>query len=283
MIISASRRTDLPAFHAGWFINRLRAGYCLVVNPIDPGRISRVSLRPEDVDCLVFWTRDPRPLLPRLPELDRSGFRYYFQYTLLGNPRILDPLVPDPAAAVRTFRTLVERIGPDRVIWRYDPIVLSSQTGPEFHLRIFGEIASALRGFTRRVVVSFLDIYPAIAPRLRRLEKGGCKIVEPSPESLARLVPGLAGIAGENGMEVQSCAEKIDLRPWGIKPGKCVDDGLIRRVFGISVSGRKDPGQRKLCRCAVSRDIGVYGTCRFNCVYCYAARRPYPLTRAGSP
>ena len=145
MIISASRRTDIPAFYAPWFMNRMRAGYCTVPNPFNRSQVSRISLRPEDVDVIVFWTRNPRPLLPALDELDDRGYRYYFQYTLLDNPRTLDPKSPPVDAAIATFQTLAERIGPARVIWRYDPSVLSSATGADFHLERYARIAAALR------------------------------------------------------------------------------------------------------------------------------------------
>ncbi len=122
MIISASRRTDIPAFYAEWFMQRIRAGYCTVPNPFNRGQVSTISLAPEDVDAIVFWTRFPRPLLPHLDELDRCGYRYYFQFTLLDYPRSLETHRPDVRQAVEAFRTLAERIGPERVIWRYDPI-----------------------------------------------------------------------------------------------------------------------------------------------------------------
>ena len=125
MIISASRRTDIPAFYAEWFIRRIRAGYCLVPNPFNSQQVQRVSLLPEDVDAIVFWTRNPRPIFSHLAELDERGYRYCFQYTLMDNPAPIDPASPHPPASVATFRDLAHRISPQRVIWRYDPILIS--------------------------------------------------------------------------------------------------------------------------------------------------------------
>ena len=139
MIIGASRRTDIPAFYAEWMLHRLRAGYCTVANPYNRNQVSRISLRPEDVDAIVFWTRNPRPLMRYIPELDSQGYRYYFQFTILGYPREIDHKSPPAAAAVQTFRELSERLGPTRVIWHYDPIVFTGLTPPAFHRENFSD------------------------------------------------------------------------------------------------------------------------------------------------
>ena len=273
MIISASRRTDLPAFYARWFINRVRAGYCLVPNPFNPQQISRISLAPEDVDVIVFWTRHPRPLFPYLQELDERGYRYYFQYTLMDNPRALDARTPSLEVALDTFRELARRIGPQRVIWRYDPIVFSNLTSPEFHARTYARIARALRGYTRRSVISLVDAYRKSERRLRALASQGIALTAPDAlpqEEFDRLMQRLVESAHNNDMQITSCAEEIDLQGYGIQPGKCVDDEYIRQVFGIDVTHTKDPTQRAACGCVVSRDIGVYDTCPFECQYCYA-------------
>ena len=127
----------MPAFYAEWLVQRFRAGYCLVPNPYNPEQVSRISLAPAEVDVVVFWTRNPRPLMPHLPELTERGFRYYFQYTLLANPPALDPGALPVGTSLATFRALADLIGPERVIWRYDPIVLSAETDYDFHRRSF--------------------------------------------------------------------------------------------------------------------------------------------------
>ena len=137
MIISASRRTDIPAFYAEWFMRRIRAGYCTVPNPYNRKQVAKVSLAPDAVDVIVFWTRNPRPLLPHLAELDRCGYRYYFQYTVMDNPRAIDPKSPAADAAIKTFRELAGIVGAERIIWRYDPIVISAATPAEFHLSTY--------------------------------------------------------------------------------------------------------------------------------------------------
>ena len=273
MIISASRRTDLPAFYAEWFINRVRAGYCTVPNPFNRQQISRVSLLPEDVDAIVFWTRHPKPLFPYLAELDRRGFHYYFQYTLLGYPRQIDPQTPGREAALATFRTLAERLGPERLIWRYDPLVFSQLTDAEFHAENYAQIAAALRGFTTRSVVSVMDMYAKIRKRMAALNAQGVGLVEnvgePSPR-FADLMNSFTDSAAQNGMQIQSCAEEPDLARYGIQPGSCIEAEYLAATFGVEVAHKKDPSQRQACGCVISKDIGMYDSCLFGCPYCYA-------------
>jgi hypothetical protein len=273
MIISASRRTDIPAFYSEWFINRIRAGYCTVPNPFNRNQVSRVSLLPEDVDVIVFWTRNPRPLFPHLAELDRRGYRCYFQYTLLDNPRAIDPKSP-PAAAIRTFCELAGLVGSQRVIWRYDPIVLSEATPPEFHVAAHSRIAAALKGCTGRNVISLVDIYRKAQGRLNQLHREGISVGEMAsdalPAAVGDLLRQMAQTAQAHGMEITSCAEDVDLRPYGVAPGKCVDDQYIARTFGLRLNVKKDPSQRPACGCVQSKDIGMYDSCLFGCQYCYA-------------
>jgi len=270
MIISASRRTDIPAYFAGEFMAGIRAGFIDVPHPRNARKLTRISLKPEDVDAIVFWTRDPRPLLPHLHELDGRGYFYYFQYTLLDSPPYLDPEGPRGNEAVDVFRKLAGITGPDRVVWRYDPIVFSGRTGPAYHREKFKGLAAALAGATNRVMISLVDFYRSVKPRLRILEKTGVSVRPPEPEDLEELIPALVKIAAGCGLDIFSCAEEIDLETWGVRPGKCVDDELLSRLLGRPLRVRKDPRQRKACGCVESRDIGVYGTCRRGCVYCYA-------------
>jgi hypothetical protein len=274
MIISASRRTDIPAFYAAWLIKRIRQGECQVVNPYRRDQIKRVSLLPGDVDEIVFWTRHALPLLPFLDELDQRGFRYYFQYTLTDYPRALELKAPSLAAALGSFQALAKKIGKERVIWRYDPIYLSQATTIDFHRRNFQTLARTLRGYSQRCVVSLFDDYAKARSRLSRNPEF-TPLVETSDEFrtiLDILMPELVEIAADNQFEMVSCAEKVDMLPYGITPGKCVDDNLIRQVFGLSLEYKKDPGQRLACRCLPSQDIGRYDTCPFGCQYCYANR-----------
>lgn len=272
MIISVSRRTDIPSFYAKWFINRIRAGYCTVPNPFNSKQVSVVSLKPEDVDVIVFWTRNPRPLLPHLDELHQRGYRFYFQFTVLNYLRLIEPKAPGLKTALGSFQSLSEKFGPEKVIWRYDPILFSDITDHQFHLKTYKYIANALNGLTHRSVISIITLYRKTQRRLEQLEKHGIKIDDgdKTGRRFEELMRRLAFTATENGMEIMNCAEEMDLQPYGISPGKCIDDNYIREVFNIDVTNKKDPSQRKACGCAVSKDIGMYDTCLFGCRYCYA-------------
>jgi hypothetical protein len=274
MIISASRRTDLPAFYSEWLMNRVRAGYCTVPNPFNPKQVSRVSLDPKDVEVIAFWTRNARPLMRHLPEFDERGYRYYFMVTLMDNPRPIDPKCPPLEASLDTFRELAGRIGPDRVMWRYDPIYFSRATDAEYHARTYERIAGELQGYTHRSIISILTVYRKSLKRLGRLAEEGFGLAEYRESDLSRLMPRIAASAAANGMEVFSCAEKTDLSPYAIRPGKCIDDAYISKTFGIELKVGKDPAQRKECGCVAGKDIGMYDSCLFECRYCYATSSP---------
>ena len=275
MIISASRRTDIPAFYTKWFMNRIVAGYCTVPNPFNHKQVSHISLLPDDAEVIVFWTRNAAPLTPYLSELDKQGYHYYFQYTLLDYPRKLEPATPLVKTNIKTFKTLADLIGPEKVIWRYDPIIFSNQTGMNFHLRKFSQVAKELRGFTNRVVISFMDPYQKATSRIKKMEKAGFKIINDiNPEKLRfqNMITELCSIAKNNRMEITSCAEEINMVDLGIIKGKCIDDDLIEKLFDIKVPKKKDPYQRKACSCVASKDIGMYDTCLYGCQYCYATQ-----------
>ncbi len=275
MIISASRRTDLPSFYGEWFIRRVRTGWCDALNPFRPSQRTCVSLRPQDVDAIVFWTRNPTPFEPHLDELDRLGFRYYFLYTLTPYGPPLEPFLAPRVDRIAAFRRLAGRLGPDRVVWRYDPIILSPRFSADWHLEAFAALAGALHGATNRVTVSFLDFYRKTERRLAPIEAATgdafCRDPLAHPE-LPRLINGLSALAREHGLALQTCAENPRLHRLGIRPGACVDAALINRIWKTRLPLTKDPGQRPDCRCTVSRDIGAVDSCRHGCAYCYSTR-----------
>lgn len=274
MIISASRRTDIPAFYSRWFVHRLMAGWCLVPNPINTKSLLRVPLRPEDIDAIVFWSKNPLPLLGYLDRIDDMGFRYYFQFTLNDYPSALEPGMPPIQKRLSTFHRLSQRLGPLRVVWRYDPIIISSTTPHSFHVERFSYLAKELNGATRRVVVSFVCLYQKTLRRLCTLENNSAFRFSrdtASKENLS-LLKELAAVAAENGIQMFTCAATPAIQAAGIPQGKCIDDGLVRELWGLDIQYRKDPSQRQHCLCTVSKDIGVMDTCLHGCIYCYSTR-----------
>lgn len=256
-------------------MRRIRTGYCEVANPFNPSRLRRVELVPERVDCFVFWTRHPKSLYPYLIELDRLGFSYYFTWTVLDYPRYFEPQLPALETRVRLFERVSRRLGPHRVVWRYDPIVFTAATGPEFHLRAFERIAGRLAPYTDSVVVSIYDHYRKLDSRMADLARRGAGLTgfENDAESLRAFMRELAAIAASYGLAIRSCAEDHDLAGTGIAEGACIDAERIALVTGRTLELPKDAGQRKRCNCVTSVDIGAYDTCPAGCVYCYATGR----------
>lgn len=262
MILSVSRRTDIPAFYSDWFFNRLKAGFVCVRNPMYPEKVSKISLDKEVIDCIVFWTKNVKPMLDRLDELD--GYNYYFQYTLNPYGTDVEPIIGiNRNTNIETMIHLSERIGADKVIWRYDPIFTSQKYTKDYHIKSFKKMAESLRGYTSRVVISFLDLYGQTKRNMPDIDKF-------DETEYRDLVRQLVQIAKDNGMIVESCAEKIDLSEEGVMHGHCIDKDLIEEIVGYRLTGGKDKGQRQECGCMESIDIGVYNTCKNGCKYCYA-------------
>ncbi len=286
MIISASRRTDIPAFYSEWMENRLKAGYVLTRNPRNPHQISRISLTPEEVDGIVFWTKNPTPMLDRLSVL--KDYSYYFQFTLTPYGKDVEPGLPDKTRVmIPVFQELASRAGKERVIWRYDPIFFSRAHTPEWHLQRFHEMAARLSGYTEECVISFLDYY-----RNTEKQMQGLGLTELPSEEKAVFLRKLAQAAAGYGLRLKACAEDPAFGALGLLPSSCVDAARLERIRGSQKqigccsgndggsrdSGRsphsRDRNQRPLCGCAPSVDIGVYNTCAHGCRYCYANYNP---------
>ncbi|MCX6090385.1 MAG: DUF1848 domain-containing protein [Candidatus Atribacteria bacterium] len=285
MIISVSRRTDIPAFYGEWFLDRLREGFVMVPQPFRPLQIRRVSLHPNEGEVMVFWSKNPAPFLPLLPEVDRWGWkgRYVFHFTL--NPYEatgLEENIPPLKERIATFQHQASLVGPERAFWRYDHIIFTRGRiilDTDFHLHALQKILYHLHQSTRKVVVSFLDRYRKNQSALKKWEKEwGADIVEPSIEKMKIFSMNMVKIAASYGIAVFSCAEEEPFRSIlsdaGILPGSCIDAWELEKILpGMNIPDawkKKDPGQRKACRCTISQDIGTYNTCKSHCRYCYA-------------
>lgn len=264
MILSVSRRTDIPSCYAEWFMNRIREGYAYVRNPMYPEKVSKVAITKDVIDCIVFWTKNPCPLIPYLDEL--KGYNYYFQFTLTGYGEDVEPeLGADKAQMQQAFHELSDLVGKNRVIWRYDPIFLSESYNMEFHIDTFKKIAESLKGYTERVVISFIDLYGSTVYNTKELS-----LRTSSEEEMHFMAKEMARIAENNGIQIEACAEKVDFSEDGVKAGHCIDKEYIESLIGYRLTGTKDKGQREACGCMESVDIGKYNTCKNGCKYCYA-------------
>ncbi|MDD5066846.1 MAG: DUF1848 domain-containing protein [bacterium] len=268
-IISVSRRTDVPAFYPDWFMNRLKDGFAGYVNPFS-GKRHLVSLEPEDVLCFVFWSKDLTPFRNALKYLDRTGYKFYFHYTITGFPGYLESGVTDTEKNISFLIELSDLYSADRVVWRYDPIVMTSELDHSFHVRNFMSLAGKLKGRVKRCYFSFVQMYGKVKKNFDLLkERAGINILEPDTEFRAGLASELAVIAEDYGIELYSCCGDELVRD-RVRKAHCVDRDLVSSLSGPQGRSLKEKPTREGCGCAESTDIGAYDTCVHGCVYCYA-------------
>ena len=269
MIISASYRSDIPAFHASWFLACLEQGKAVVANPYS-GVPAPIDLRPQAVDAYVFWTRNPRPFRSALDLVRAQARPAILQFTILGYPRDLDPNVPAPGDAIAQAHDVAGRLGPRAVVWRYDPIILTRATEIAWHKRNFARLASMLKGASDEVVISFAQIY---AKSARNLSRSGISWRDPTLEEKSHLAADLAEIAAEHGIALSLCAQPELAAMSGLAGARCIDPQRLCDVAGHQIAAPLPARPtRPGCLCAAARDIGAYDTCAHGCRYCYAVR-----------
>lgn len=272
MIISASYRTDIPAFYGRWFMDRLRAGFCSTLNPYNRRPI-HIPLTRDTVDGFVFWTKNLAPFLPHLPAIARRGFPFVIQYAIHGYPRPLEISVTDARRSVANLRRVADDFGPRICVWRYDPILATTLTPLDFHRRNFEALARELEGATDEVVISFAQIYRKTERNLTLAgAAGGFAWSDPPDEQKLALVQDLVAIARSRGMRLAICSQPQYLVP-GAGEARCIDADRFAAITGVPLATR-EKGNRPTCRCHESRDIGDYDTCPHGCVYCYAVASP---------
>lgn len=261
----------MPYFYNKWFLDKLNKGTINTKNPYNNNETIH-ELTPDNFEAIVFWTKDSSNFDKVLDKLDEKKFNYYFQYTLNDYPKIIENNVNTLEKRIDTFIKLSNRIGKEKVIWRYDPIFYSSITGKDFHMKTFEELCKKLSPYTNRVVISYLDIYGKLERTLKKMEKkNDIKIIDVCKYKKTHqdLSIFLKETAEKYGLEIESCSEQ-NLEQYGIKKGACIDGNLINELFGNDIKHKKDYNQRKECGCMKSVDIGSYDSCLFNCSYCYA-------------
>lgn len=269
MIISASRRTDIPAFYSRWFLNRIKEGYVLVPNPYNPKMLSKVILNPAVIDCIVFWTKNANPMFKILDDL--KDYKYYFQFTLNPYGKDIENHLPSIKKRIETFKKLSDKIGKEKVVWRYDPLLINKKYDISFHKEAFSEIADELKEHTERCMLGFIDHYHHIRNEVGKLNIKPLteKEIEETAVSFKQTMNRYPSI------EFDTCTKKVDLTSFGIPSGLCVDKKLIEKIIGYPVSAKKDKNQRDVCNCIESIDIGTYESCLNGCIYCYAIKGNY--------
>ena len=264
MIISASRRTDIPAYYSEWFVNRIKDKYLYVRNPMNIHQIGKINLNTSVVDGIVFWTKNPIPIIDKLEFF--KDYTYYFQFTLTSyGPEIEQGLPSKNKALIPAFCDLSKKIGKERVIWRYDPIFFNDTYTMDYHKKYFRIMASKIGNYTEKCTVSFLDLY---RNTIRNIQPYGIRIL--SKEEQIELMAEFVKIAKEYGFYIDTCAEEIDLSEFGINHACCIDKERFESIGKYTLDVKKDANQRGMCGCVESIDIGTYNTCKNGCVYCYA-------------
>lgn len=269
MIVSASYRTDIPAFYADWFRARLAAGWCRVANPYG-GPAATVRL--DDAAGFVFWTRNAGPFMAALDDVAARGIPFVVQFTITGYPRAIDAATPAAERAADQLHAIAARFGPRAAVWRYDPIVATGITPPDWHVDNFARLANAMAGATDEVVVSFAQPYRKTRRNLAAAAARGGFAVDDSPDAAKRgLLSALAPIAAARAMALTVCTQPGLVVP-GAAPARCIDADRLTAVAGRPIAARPK-GNRPGCGCHESRDIGAYDTCPHGCAYCYAVQR----------
>lgn len=265
MIISASRRTDIPAYYSEWFFKRLQEGYCYTTNPMNPKIFYKIPLDQANIDAIIFWSKNPYPMLKKLHLL--NGYAYYFQYTITPYSPDIEKNLPMKKYLVDTFIRLSERIGKNRIIWRYDPILFNTTYTYDYHIRHFKELCQKLAPYTTKVIISFLSIYRKIQ---KTCEKQ--KLYSLDENEKNNLLKTFAKICFENGLRMEICSQELPrIKNYPVFPARCIDLNLINELTNKKLIIKKDPNQRELCGCAKSCDIGMYNSCYNGCIYCYAS------------
>ena len=261
MILFVSGRTDIPAFYSDWFYNRVKEKFVYVRNPYYPMQVTRYTIDPSVVDCIVFCTKNPRPLMNRLDEIAQFG--KYFFVTITPYGKDVEPNVPDKRQVVADFIELSRLVGKERICWRYDPILVNAVYPPSFHIREFRRMAEQLAGYTDRCIISFVDLY-------EKTKKNFPGIKEVRKEDEIFLARAFSFIAEGAHMQVSMCAEATDFSAYGIDRSGCVTGKIISEAAGFRILPQKSSPLRKNCTCLPMHDIGAYNTCPHLCKYCYA-------------
>lgn len=256
MIISASRRTDIPSLHTKWFLNRLKEEYVITQNPISKNNFYKIPLNKNIVDIIVFWSKNPN--IDFLKEVKDLGYEFYLHFTITPYNKNIERNIPDKNLLIRNFQIISKLFGKEKIIWRYDPIILNDDFDANYHLNNFKNFADSLNGYTDECIFSFVQIYSKIKNNIKNI----------NDDDKLLLIENMKEISEKNNIKLKSCSQDFDnIR---VEKSACIDKERIQKILGYSIKEKKDKSQRKLCNCIESIDIGIYNTCTNGCIYCYA-------------
>lgn len=266
MIINTGGRTDTVQYYTEWLLRRFSEGYVLSRNPLFPNKVTRYELTPDNVDCVVFCSKNYTPILPRLHEITEC-FNTYFHYTITAYGKEIEPGVPSIDESMETLIALSKQVGKQRIAWRYDPVLLTKEYTVQRHLETFERMAKVLSPHIDRCIFSFVEMY-------KKLECNMPELVPLSEADQEILAQGLGSIANQYGISIQTCGTNGDFAKYGIRASGCMTLDILGRANGIVFKNLKHKGMRQGCHCIESRDIGAYDTCLNGCKYCYANTKP---------
>ena len=259
MIISASRRTDIPSLHTKWFLNRLKEEYVITQNPISKNNFYKIPLNKNIVDIIVFWSKNPN--IDFIKEVRDLGYKFYLHFTITPYDKNIERNIPNKKLLIRNFQTISKLFGKEKIIWRYDPIILNDDFNANYHINNFKNFADSLNGYTDECIFSFVQIYSKIKNNIKNINDND-KII---------LIENIKEISEKNNIKLKSCSQDFDnITNIRVEKSACIDKERIQKILGYSIKEKKDKSQRKLCNCIESIDIGMYNTCTNGCIYCYA-------------
>ena len=271
MILSVSQRTDIPAFYSEWFVNRLKAGYVYVRNPYQPELISNIKLDPDIVDAIAFLTKDATNLYPYLDDIDKLGYQYFFHYTITPYFNDIEKNIRNKKDIMINFIRISKRIGKEKMIWRYDPILINEVYTLEYHKDTFERMCKSLSPYTNTCIISFIDLYQKV--------KRHTNFKELTTKQMEWIAENFSIIANKYHIQLSTCAEKIGLTKYGITSGACFDKKQIETIINYPLKEVKEVRAREFCHCMPTVDIGQYDSCYHNCSYCYAMNEFHVLEK----
>ncbi len=268
-IISASRRTDIPAFYGKWFMNRIAEGFAGYINPFNNKKYI-VSLKKEDTASIVFWSKNFFPFIDNALLLKDEGYSLFFNYTITGLPEIFEPGAPPTSESIESIKILSSEFSSEQINWRYDPVLISDITDIEYHENKFEKLCRSLSGYIKRCYISFPTHYGKVDRNFRIFtEKTGVSLISPDIIERIKLAENLSEIAARYDIKIYSCCGDY-LTSDKIEKGHCIDANILSAISSIDLSKQKFRPTRKECGCTESTDIGIYDSCPHGCIYCYA-------------